>query len=70
MSEPRRLQYNYARIDLETGKCTACMTFSYEANHPEWFAIPKASSDYVGKYYFDGLWYEDAERTIPWTPPT
>ena len=46
------------------------MTFSYEVNHPEWFAVPKASSDYFGKYYFNGLWYEDAEGTIPWTPPT
>ena len=31
MSE-RKLQYNYAGINVETGLCHSCMTFSYEIN--------------------------------------
>lgn len=26
-----------------------------------------ANDEYLGKYYHDGSWYEDAEFTIPWT---
>ena len=64
----RRLQYNYAQIRLETGLCVSCITTSYEINHPEWIAVPTALSAYIGKYYKDGSWYEDAEFTIPWSP--
>lgn len=66
MSE-RRLQYNYATIDLDTGECLACATYSYEINHPAYIAIPSAREAYIGKYYHDGNWYEDAEFTIPWS---
>lgn len=66
MSE-RRLQYNYAGIDLETGECMSCMTYSYEINDPAFIPVPKAYNDYIGKYYHNGSWYEDAEFTIPWT---
>lgn len=66
MIEPR-LQYNYAGIDLETGRCHSCATFSYEINDPAWIAVPSARDAYVGKYYKDGQWYEDAEFTIPWS---
>lgn len=62
------LQYNYASINVETGECTGCMTFSYEVNHPVWIAVPVATDDYIGKYYnvADGLWYLDAEFTQLW----
>lgn len=63
----RRLQYNYAIIDLETGRCRACLTMSYEVDDPAYIVVPRAYDDYVGKYYHDGSWYEDAEFTIPWT---
>lgn len=63
----RRLQYNYATIDLETGECIACATYSYEIDDPAYIAIPRAYDVYVGKYYHDGSWYEDAEFTIPWS---
>lgn len=63
----RRLQYNYAGIDLETGECMSCGTYSYEINDPAFIPVPSASSQYVGKYYHDGAWYEDAEFTIPWS---
>lgn len=66
MSE-RRLQYNYAHINVETGLCDGCMTFSYEINHPEWIPVPTLD-DYIGKYYLNGAWYEDADGTIPWEP--
>lgn len=63
----RRLQYNYAGIDLETGECMSCMTYSYEIDDPAFIPVPKAYSAYIGKYYHDGAWYEDAEFTIPWS---
>lgn len=59
-----RLQYSYATIDLETGECYGCMTYSYEINHEAYIQVPYASRNYVGKYYKDGIWYEDAEFTI------
>lgn len=63
-----QLQYNYAHIDPETGLCETCLTFSYEVNHPEWVAVGPNLDDYIGKYYLNGSWYEDAEGTIPWDP--
>lgn len=63
----RRLQYNYAGILVDTGECVTCATYSYEINHPAYIAVPRASDDYIGKYYHDGNWYEDAEFTIPWS---
>lgn len=64
----RRLQYNYAGIELDTGRCHSCMTTSYEIDDPAWIAVPKYSEQYVGKYYHDGNWYSDAEFTTPWAP--
>lgn len=58
------LQYNYAGIDVDTGLCHSCGTFSYEINHPAWILVPIASNDYVDKYYKDGHWYADREFTI------
>lgn len=60
------LQYNYAHIDPTTNMCTACMTFSYPINHPEWIEVPVSSNDYINKYYNSttDLWYEDASMTI------
>lgn len=66
MSE-RRLQYNYAGIDLETGECLSCATYSYEINLPNFIPVPEARDEYCGKFYHDGQWYEDAEFTIPWS---
>lgn len=63
----KRLQYNYATIDVNTGECLACATYSYEITNPAYIAIPSASNAYIGKYYHDGNWYEDAEFTIPWS---
>lgn len=63
----KRLQYNYANIDLETGRCKGCATYSYEINDPAYISVPRASDLYYNKYYHDGSWYEDAEFTIPWS---
>lgn len=65
----RRLQYNYALIDVETGECVGCITSSYSVDSPAYVLVPRASNDYIGHYYLNGSWYEDAEGTIPWTPP-
>lgn len=61
--------YNYADIDPDTGECFGVRTTTYEINHPQLVPIPTDSEDYIGKYYLNGNWYEDAEGTIPWTPP-
>lgn len=63
-----RLQYNYAKINLITGMCTSCGTFSYQINNPAYIEIPVAV-DYIGKYYNingDHMWYHDAAFTDLW----
>lgn len=57
------LQYTYATIDLETGECYGCMTYSFEIINEAYIPVPTLD-DYVGKYYKDGLWYVDSEFTI------
>ena len=61
------LQYNYATIDLDTGLCLFCRTYSYEIPLPEYIPVPTLG-DYTGKYYSqdDELWYLDAEFTQLW----
>ena len=60
------LQYNYAVVDTETGRCHACGTYSYEVPLYSYIPVPDASDDYIDKYYsFEtGLWYVNAEMTI------
>ena len=64
----QNLQYNYAYIDIETGKCIDVFTCSYQmpSSMPEYVEIPEHDSVYRDKYYSytTGLWYEDAEMTI------
>ena len=63
------LQYNYASIDLATGRCKSCGTSSYQINHPAWIEVPVATDDYCDKYYNingDQMWYWDAEFTQLW----
>ena len=59
------LEFNYAVINLQTGKCLACATFSYEIINDAYIAVPHAYHAYVGKYYnqADGIWYYDADFT-------
>lgn len=62
------LQYNYAKISLDSGLCTSCFTCSYEIPLPEYIPIP-TTGDYVDKYYNingDQMWYWDAEFTQLW----
>lgn len=60
-----RLPYNYAKIRLDSGLCVGCMTYSYEINNEAYIPVPRASNDYMGKYYNrqDGLWYYNPEFT-------
>lgn len=63
-----RLPYNYAKINLTTGLCVACGTFSYQINNPAYISIP-TTGDYVDKYYNingDQMWYWDAAFTQLW----
>lgn len=62
--EPR-LQYNYAKIRIDSGLCVGCMTASYVINNDAYILVPDARDEYVGKYYnrADGLWYYDSDFT-------
>jgi hypothetical protein len=60
--------YNYAEIDLETGECVAVMSRSAPIDHPALIPVPTDDDNYIGKYYLNGAWYEDAEGTTPWNP--
>ena len=67
MIQPR-LAYNYAKVNLTTGECTSCGTFSYQINNPAYIEVPENDPDYCGKFYdFNtGLWYIDSAKTILW----
>lgn len=65
MIEPR-LYYKYAEIDIETGECLGVRTQTYVVNNPALIPIPVEDYDYIGKFYINGNWYEDAAGTIPW----
>lgn len=60
--------YNYAFID-ETGFCYEFVSTSHErtSDDPYRIEVPVNDPEYMGKYYINGNWYEDAEGTIPWT---
>jgi hypothetical protein len=63
------LQYNYAAIDVSSGKCVGVITTSSEINHEAYVLVPEYTDDYKGKYYnqADGLWYLDADFNTIWT---
>jgi hypothetical protein len=65
-----RMYYKYAEIDLDTGECIGVMTRSHPLSNPALIPISVDDNDYIGKYYLNGSWYEDAAGTIPWTEPT
>lgn len=61
--------YNYAEIDLATGMCIGFRSRTLEIDPlPEYYVeVPVNDPEYLGKFYINGAWYEDAEGTIPWT---
>ncbi len=59
--------YNYAEIDWETNMCVGVQSSTaLVENDPRFVLIPVNDWEYIGKYYINGNWYEDAEGTIPW----
>lgn len=66
MIEPR-LHNFYAQINVSTGKCVGVHRSTEVINNPAMVVIPVYDTNYVGKYYINGIWYEDAAGTIPWT---
>ena len=65
------LEFNYAQIEISTGKCLTTFTSSYQipANFTEYVEIPVWTDDYKNKYYNlngDQMWYLDAEFTQLW----
>ena len=62
--------YNFAHIDVTTGFCFEVLSTSDPAyaEMAGYVEIPECNTDYMGKYYLNGAWYEDAAGTIPWTP--
>ena len=61
--------YNYAEIDLATGMCIGfrSRTLAIDPLPENYVEVPVNDPEYVGKYYINGAWYEDAAGTIPWT---
>lgn len=60
--------YNYALIDLTTKMCIEFISTSTPHTESDTvIAVPVNDPEYIGKYYINGEWYEDAEGTIPWT---
>lgn len=56
------LEYNFAVINVTTGRCGACYTTTTYVNHPSYVEVPYATNDYIGKYYNlngDQMWYHD-----------
>ena len=66
MIEPR-LHNFYAQINVTTGKCVGVRRTTETLNNPAIVPIPVYDENYIGKYYINGNWYEDAAGTIPWT---
>lgn len=64
------LEYNYAVINLQTGECLGCMTFSYEIINDAYIPVPHIYYDYQHKYYDRETesWFYDAEFTQPFDP--
>ena len=60
--------YNYVRIDPTTNMCISFQSTTVEKEETEYFfQVPVNDPEYMGKYYINGSWYEDAAGTIPWT---
>ncbi len=60
--------YNYALIDSATKMCVEFISTSTPHTVSDTvIAVPVNDPEYIGKYYINGNWYEDAEGTIPWT---
>ena len=61
--------YNFAEIDPSTNMCVGFISTSNadQGNMPNWVEVPVNDPEYIGKYYINGNWYEDAAGTIPWT---
>lgn len=63
--EPR-LYYKYAEIDTATGECVGVFTRTSPISNPALVRIEVEDYNYIGKYYLNGSWWEDAAGTIPW----
>ena len=60
--------YNYALIDPATNMCVEFVSRSAPLNDlTNIVEVPVNDPEYMGKFYINGNWYEDAEGTIPWT---
>lgn len=65
------LEFFYAKIKRTTRECLDVFTSSeVEADNIfyEFVRLDEFNFDYMGKYYINGAWYEDANGTIPWSP--
>lgn len=60
--------YNYAELDPETNECVGFQSLEDPAIEvpSNWVRVPVEDPEYLGKYYINGQWYEDAAGTIPW----
>lgn len=66
-----KLKYFYAKVNITSRECTGVFTSSEKHNSDifyEYVPLDSYISDYIGKYYINDQWYEDADGTIPWSP--
>lgn len=58
-----RLHYNYAVIDVNSGRCFQVMRTQREFADNDCICIPSCDENYLEKYYnqSNGLWYVDSE---------
>ena len=61
-------EYNYVFIDPNTNMCMDYQSLQFEPENlnANWIRVPVEDPEYIGKYYINGSWYEDAAGTIPW----
>lgn len=63
------LEYIYAKIKVSTRRCLSVFTSTEEKTNSstyEYVQLDNYDDSYMGKYYINGGWYEDAEGTIPY----
>lgn len=65
-NQSRKLQYHYAQILLPSGFCVGSFTSSDEIIGDEYIVVPRASDDYMDKYYDynTDMWYLDEDYTV------
>lgn len=78
--ETRRYAYNYAQVELDTGRCTGLQDTTNYILRRDYIPVDKIKVTYLDKYYhpvpesvssfddFQGRWYTSSTYETEWTP--